>query len=262
MSEKINFNQEIYDFIIASLVIAFVFAFNDKQLTFSLNFWILNYLKILLFVVIALLVYTFAPKLISKTYGCSTSFSIWRMKQYGFRDSAHFPQTLNLGFKKIIMKSFPLGIFIPIIIAVLSNGQIYFAGIAFTLITINAAYRIGKKYRGLTDYETAKIGVAGPLALILFAIILKFFSFSFPQLSQLILISSWLAITNMLPIPGLDGSQIYFSSRPLFIFSFIFILAAIFLLLLSNIGTLSTLMLSAILAVIILIVWYYYRVYS
>lgn len=248
---------EIKDLIISILILGFVFGFDDGKKTFELTPWLLNFIKICLLSTIALLVHHLSQKITAKKFGCQTKHEIWRIKHYWFGAKSHFPITLHFGFTKIILNSFPLGIFLPIIITFLSDGQLFFAATAMCLISVNKAHRIGRKYIRLTNYETAKITLAGPLANILLAIILKIFSGFNPIFDQLILINSMLAISNMIPLPHLDGGSIYFGSRPLFAFSFAFIFGCVILL--NHLTIISTLILSMLIAIILVALYFCFR---
>lgn len=248
---------EIKDFIISVIILGFVFGFDDGREAFQLTPWLINFIKICLLSTIALLIHHLSQRIIAKKFGCQTEHEIWRVKQYGFSSKSHFPITLHLGFTRFILNSFPLGILLPILVTFLSNGQLFFAATGVCLISVNKAYRIGKKYTRLTNYETAKITLSGPLANILFAIILKIFSGFNPMFDQLILINSMLAISNMIPFPHLDGGSIYFGSRPLFVFSFVFILGCVILL--QYLSIISTLFLSLLIAIILVIAYFYFK---
>lgn len=97
-----------------------------------------------------------------------------------------------------------------------------------TLVTtINPAYRLGRKFTKLTEYENAKLALISPLTAIFVAIIAKMI---LPNIPELVLINSMLAISYMLPLPKLNGSTIFFGSKILYTLSFIFILLTALLL--------------------------------
>lgn len=114
------------------------------------------------------------------------------------------------------------------------------------ITTINPAYRIGRKYTQLTEYENAKLALISPLTAILLAIIFKTILPNFPELT---LINSMIAISYMIPLPKTNGSIIFFGSKILYTFSLIFIL--ITALLLKFINPLLTILIAALFALII-----------
>lgn len=120
-------------------------------------------------------------------------------------------------------------------------------------MTVHKGLRVGKQYRRITDYESAKIAVFGPLANILLAALLALINVSF--LSGLIFVNSMMAIFTMLPLPGLAGCTVFFGSKPLYIFSYAFILI---LALLLNFITAYAAVLIALTAAVIAFISYMY----
>lgn len=145
----------------------------------------------------------------------------------------------------------------PILITLFSNGQLFFVAVLTSIITINPAYRIGKKFTKLTEYEAAKIAIVGPLACIVFAIILSFFGNTF---NDLIFVNIILSISYMIPLPGLNGCKVLFGSKHLFVLGFVFILVSAFLLKFLN--PITTVLLASLVAIISLIVFFYYKTYK
>lgn len=243
------------------MVVAFVFGFDDKRPEFELNYWLLNFIKIALLVAVALVFREIVRKFIARKHGCDAVFDLWKITRIGFMTMSHFPQTLNLGFTKIVFHSIQAGIILPILISALSNGQIFFAVAGTSLVAINATYRIGRKYpTRVTDYETAKIVLAAPMANLLLAVLFKMLGGEAGYFSQFVFINSWLAIANMIPFPHLDGGRILFGSIPLYVFSLAFIVGVVILL--NYLGVFSTLILSLLFAAVVVIVYYYYKVYK
>lgn len=121
---------------------------------------------------------------------------------------------------------FPLWLIIPLIISFLSKGQIYFATVLSTDLITNPMHRLGRKYTRLTLFEKAKILVSAPIILILIALLFSPISF----LKDIVTVSLMISIFSMFPFPGLAGSEIFFGSKPIYIFSIVFILAIALLL--------------------------------
>jgi Zn-dependent protease len=119
-----------------------------------------------------------------------------------------------------------LGIIIPALFAFLSEGYVFFAVTGMILISSKARHRLGKEFLGLTDFEYSKIAVAGPMACIIFALILSLVNTLSVAVVWLIKINIALAIANMLPIPLITGSVAFFGSKFFYLFSFVFIIFA------------------------------------
>ncbi len=243
-------------------MLALVFAFNDKRPGFDISYWLLNFIKIFIFVAIALTIHALSHKLIAKRYNCNSEHRIWQVKRIGFRKGAKFPLEVDLAilrFKLPLIKSIPLGIIVPLFFTLVSNGRLFFPAVEEFELSKEKTHRLGRKYIHLTDYEEAKIAVAGPLANILLAVIFKIINPS-GIFNDFIFINYMIAIFHMIPFPHLDGIKIFFGSKPLYIFSLVFIIA--FIVLIRSLGPIITLIVAAITAIIIGTIYYYYRIFK
>ncbi len=101
-----------------------------------------------------------------------------------------------------------------LLLAFLSAGFIKFLAGSATVTSINAKKRIGKYRFGPNMHDIAIICLAGPFASLLFAAILKMIQLNFFPGSELIMkliaFNVIFAISNLLPIPPLDGSRVLF----------------------------------------------------
>ncbi len=225
-------------------MLSLVFGFNDDQPIFNLNNYLLNLLKFFILSLIVLLIHNFIQKFYSDKIGAFTELKLWSSNP-------------SLRFGRFKSKFyFPNGIIFPLLITILSLGQIYFTAPVSTEIQVKPAYRIGKKFTRLTEFELAKVASVAPLTHIILAVILNLFSI--PLLKDLALINTMLSLSLMLPLPGLLGSTIFFSSKPLYIFTAIFILtAAIFSSLISSIYALIIALIFGIVALVVYLYRYY-----
>lgn len=227
--------KEIGSFIISVIVLSLIFGFDDKQSVFNLNHWLINLVRIAILVIISLLVHELAHKLLARYHGCKAESRVWGIQQIGFKKTAK------------IMK-LPLGILLPLIVMLLSKGQLFFAAINQTSYSTMPEERLGKKYPRLMNYEMAKFAAAGPIASILFALLIK--SLGISQISDLITINIALAVSNVLPFPRLDGSECLFGSKTLFIFTFFFVIISAILI--NALSSFTTLVISLLLAALFL----------
>src|SRR3989344_3626907 len=117
--------KEVKHIIIASLILAFVFAFNDKQTTFNISYYISNFLLAILSSFMVILTYAFFQKLVAYHYKAETEYSIWSIERYYFTESSKIK--IKIG-KKIINK-LPLSAIIAIIATLVSKGRFYFAAL-------------------------------------------------------------------------------------------------------------------------------------
>jgi Zn-dependent protease len=95
-----------------------------------------------------------------------------------------------------------------------------------------AGHRIGFFRYGLNYYEAGWISMSGPLSNLVLAVIFKAISgfINNSLISLAITFNLLFAFYNVLPIPPLDGSRMFFGSRLIYALSFFFVLAAVILL--------------------------------
>jgi hypothetical protein len=240
--------KEIGSLLIASLVLGLIFSFRQWGYDqFSLSIGIANWFRSFLLSFIILAIYLVANKSAAKLHGATIKFKIWNIERYWFVKNAKIS---NLFGKKI--KAWRIGIYLPIILAILSNGIIKFAAVGYTEITEVSAQRVGKKYKHLTDFEIARIHLAGPIVCLLLAVLLS----SLNSFNALVEIAKLIAVYSFLPFSKLDGAKILFGSLPLYIFGLIFIIGS---LILTNILSSTATIFLALLIAIILVLIYLYR---
>ena len=219
-----------------------VFGFDDGRPDFNLLYYLTNLLKFIIISFIILLIYYRIQKFFAHRLGATIKITLWQAKN------------LKIPFKKKKIQ-FPLWIIIPLLISFLSRGQIYFATVLSTELIANPAQRLGRKHIHLTLFEKAKVLVPAPIILILIALLLNPISF----LKDIATVSLMISVFSMLPFPGLAGSEIFFGSKPIYIFSLVFILIiALLLNLLSSTTTLAI----AIICGLVALITYLYRFYK
>ena len=159
----------------------------------------------------------YAQKRLAKVYGCKVILDLWKLKRI---ITARKDIKIKLT-KKLTITYIPIGIILSILTYILSSGQIIFAAITSIETKITKAYRIGKKYVNLTDIESAKIAVVGPLVNIFLALLASQIPSQIAK--PLIIINLAMAVSYMLPLPGIAGGTVFFGSKPLYIASLAFI---------------------------------------
>lgn len=218
-------SHQIRDFIVTILVVTFVFAFDDKQPTFQLGYWLTNFLRVGIGVTLVVLVHYFGHKWAARRYGTDVVHKIWSIHRYGFHAKAHFP------IKIVPIQSFPLGSVLAVIISFLSNGKFFFTAVEAFDVESNEPARLGRWRLKVLEREIARIAFAGPAFNIIFAFILQSFNKS-GMFNQLILISCLYALYHMIPWSQLDGAKIFFGSLYLYVFGLAFLLLSFLLIML------------------------------
>ncbi len=240
---KLLSSENLKKIFLFALILAVVFGYDDGSEKLILFNWIANFLIIYIICLISSFVKELSHIIVAYWQGCSLELKLISLRRY-------HPSTSSYSKRPI-----KIGAIIPILITLLSNGLLYFPAVSSYEVKEERHLRLGKKFQRLSEWELAKIAAAGPIASILLAVIFNMFNFSFLSVSPVV-ISQWIAIINILPIPLLNGYNVFIHSRLLFFFSFVFIL--LLALSLSIMNSVLALILSIIFAFILLFVYMLY----
>ena len=213
-SPSLNKN-EITAIIIASIAFGFVLAFKkwgDEE--FSAITGLLNWGLYFLISLLTYLLYILAQKIIAKKNDLETTVQLWKAKRFWFR---------NVWPSSKLKKPIPIGIIISLILTFVSIGNIKFAGLLETKAKQSENVRLTKKFKRMTEFESAIVSTAGPVFVLLVSSILAIFlpNTAFVETTYLI------ALSAMIPIGALDGIKAAFSSLPLYIITMIIMLLVI-----------------------------------
>lgn len=115
------------------------------------------------------------------------------------------------------------GLFLGLIITFLTRGTVWWFLAPGGLVVYHlAVQRLGYYRYGLTKQAYGISSMSGPLANIVFALLLSFLVPFFPDnalLGKAIAINLWLGIVCMLPIPPLSGAHMFIFSRLAYVFT-------------------------------------------
>ncbi len=250
---KISFTKkEIGSLLLSALVLGLVFGFNDGRDIFVPRLWFANYMLMVSLSLIVLGVMVLGHKWAAARYSIQTEYKIWGITRFGFREYQYL-------HKNPLMTRVPLGIILPILIAVFTEGQIWFAAIGMILTQIKTEHRIGRKWIQIPEYEEARVAFAGPVAIMIGIIILGllFENTGLEIWRQLIFISMAVLISHMLPFPQLAGGRLLFTS--FYLFTFAVVLTAAVSALILFIPTIPTLIIALLLAILTVIMVYFKR---
>ncbi len=205
--------KETLHLLISVLILSIVFGWNDGRSTFNAVLWFSNFLKVFLFVSIAIIVHELAHKIVAHKFDATTNYEIIHLKKIWFQGE--------------LKKPLPFWAFISVFLTIISKGQLFFTGIGKTIISSEEKRRIGRKFIYLTGYEEALILLSGPLANVFLVLLVQIFSKALGNTTtDFININLILALWYLIPLPGFDGNGIYFGSRWLYIFGLAFIVLA------------------------------------
>ncbi len=193
---------------ISVVVLTFIVGFNDGNDEFQLFAYVKNML--LSFTAIAVAVFV--------------------------HESAHRIFALNMGYK-VEFKPVLYGLIAGIILAFMSNGKIILLAYSSTFVHFIEKLRLGYFRYRMGHFDLGKICLMGPLANLAVAIAVKTMGFlPEPLAEKLLLVNVLFAITNMLPIPPLDGVSIMWASKTFYPLALVSVVGCAALLLLPQIG--------------------------
>ena len=222
-------SYELRGLIISILVIAFIISFKEWGITtFDYKSGLYNFLNAVLIVALSILVHDTGQRLWSLAIGYRLEFKMWTF-----------------------------GLVIALIIAFLSNGNLWLIVPAGFMLHHLAGPRLGWFRYGINYLGQAMVALAGPLFTLMLIILLKVLgAFSAnPLIQKAIIFNVVYAITSLMPIPPLDGSKIYFGSRMLYAFVLPAIAVATILMIV-KIPIIFALSLSLLVGIILWIVYY------
>ncbi|MBD3355318.1 hypothetical protein GF361_05020 [Candidatus Woesearchaeota archaeon] len=181
--------DETLTILISSIIIGFVFAFRQWNIT--------NLVVSILIVALSFLFHITTQKIIALHYGYKVQYKIW------------WP-----------------GHIIPLILVFATNGRAWWliipGGISFSLL---AGLRLGRFRYGLNYGTMGVVSLMGPVASIVLATIFKqidvwFFAGSSVVFNSIFIFNLAYAVSQLLPIPPLDGHYLFYASRLTYIFIF------------------------------------------
>lgn len=116
------------------------------------------------------------------------------------------------------------GLLISLILVLVTNGNVKFLAASSTIAHLLPVHRLGAFRYGPNLSTIMKISVAGPLANIFFSALVKSLEWagvlSVAFAERLFVMNLIFAAWNLLPIPPLDGSKLFYYSRLTYVFMF------------------------------------------
>ena len=179
--------DEVKAIAVSGLILGFVFAFGDWSIT--------NLIAAVLIVLASITFHVYAQKIVGVKLGAKVEYKLW---WYGLLAS--------------------------LVLVFVTNGRIWWLIVpgGFTA-TLMAKYRIGKYRYGMNYRVLGFVGLAGPIASVIFGSIFQNINLYTPiQFSFFQKIFIWnliYAVWSVLPIPPLDGHNTFFAGRLTYVFA-------------------------------------------
>ncbi len=176
--------------LMAIFALTLMAAFDDGSKTFQIENWLANFAIVLLIVALAVFVH----------------------------EAAHRLYALHIGFQ-LEFKPWFYGLVAGIIMMLLTFGKFFFLAYGSFEAKLLRTHRLGYFRYGINYFALAAIAAAGPVANVMLAAIFRLMAF-LPEglVEKAVIINIMFAIYNMLPIPPLDGAQIFFGGRIFYAF--------------------------------------------
>ncbi|MDD5331224.1 MAG: hypothetical protein PHE43_00160 [Candidatus Nanoarchaeia archaeon] len=230
--------KEVKAILIASFVIAIVFAFNDKKETFEISAWLLNFVLTLFAALISVLFYNLLQKFAAERYGGSTTYKLWTIRKIWPAQMREF-------------RPIPIGIILGFFTTLFSNGRVFFLAIHSPEIETSKYRHVHPRFKHITEFEIAKIAIMGPLAHLILGLFLNVINpASFANIIQM---NYYLAIYHLIPFSSLDGLKIFMGSRLLYLFTLA--LTVFCVVLASLIPTVQAVFIALIFAIMLLLIF-------
>jgi Zn-dependent protease len=143
---------------------------------------------------------------------------------FATRELAHRTIAVWLGYRTQY-KAWLLGLVIGLVVAFVSNGSLLFIAPGLMIITHLEVHRLGKGFYALSYKHLGWIAMSGPIANMLFAVLMKTLAVAtgIEIFQKAMMISIWIALFDMVPVPPFNGSRTFFGSR----FIYVFVLGAL-----------------------------------
>mgnify|MGYP001604842542 CR=1 FL=1 len=259
--------REIFALFVTILVLSLAVGFDDGSDTFQWSYWLGNLFIVFVMVAISFTAQQIGHKTVARMNGFDTeyvpwgiqSFNLYPMGLMGKTRNKTFPKTISIFGKEYLIHSFPLGLLLCFIVAVISNGQLFFLAVGQYNLLLKRSSRFGRRFLEVTNYEEAKIALAGPMVNILLMILGKILNV-YGSFDTFILINAMLALFHMIPFSTLAGTKIYFGSRLLYVASIVFMISMVVLA--YTVSTIPMLLISLVSFFIGGTLYYYYNYFK
>ncbi|MEM4703151.1 MAG: hypothetical protein QXP53_01565 [Candidatus Pacearchaeota archaeon] len=222
------------DEIIILAIVSVVLGFFLSAIYPTFNFSLATFALASLVAFIMFFIFTGAQKLVAYSLDCNVKIKLLSFKRYWLAPE----DTLNF--------EFPLWFILPLIFYFITAGKFLWTSILnFEPEALKT--KVKHKYSGLAETDIAKIAIAGPLALLIFGLIMRIFNFN--SFAYLCVLTAFLTFLPLGP-----GIKIYAGMRVTGIFLLVLSLAV--LLLMPLVSVLTTIIIALVIAIAFIVIYY------
>ena len=221
--------HEVRGYAIAILAVAFIISFREWGTNqFNLTAGLFNLFNSILIVALSILVHDAGQRIWGLAIGYKIEFKMWTF-----------------------------GVVLGLALAFVTNGKFWLIIPGTFMLHHLAGHRLGFFRYGINIIGQSMVALAGPLFTLMLIILLKILYAISPNplLQKAIMFNIIYNITNMLPIPVLDGGKIFFGSRMIYAFVMPAMIVATILMMV-DIPVFFAVVLSLLVGVVLWI-WYY-----
>jgi len=158
--------------------------------------------------------------------GAEFDFSLWLFNLFNsmiivtlsllVHETAHRLYALAIGYA-VETEIFLYGLLGGIVLSIMTYGKLPFLPAGTIRVKMLEGQRLGYFRYHLNVFSIGIIALMGPLSNLVLAIFFKALSFiQGPLIEKAIFINIVLAVTNILPLPFMDGGSVMYGSRPLY----------------------------------------------
>lgn len=203
-----SLSRDIRILIFSILFTTLLFAFNDNSAEFFLAHWLSNFVLVFFITSLVILTNFFGLRLAANYFGAEINpeiFGSYRLKMLKEKKRGARP----------VFSSFFLTPIFPFLVMLISNGTLPMP--LFYTFSHKVKYNLGSSLMYTEEKQLSFISIISILFnLLLLSIFLMI------GLDKGVVISTWFIFWNLLPITDLIGSKIFFGSKTIYVFFFLF----------------------------------------
>jgi hypothetical protein len=180
---------EARNIIISILILGFIVGFDDGRVDSTIVQWVTNLFNSILIVALAFLVHESAHRVIALIGGLRAEYRVWWY-----------------------------GLMFGLILSIVSRGKLWFLIPGGVVCEILQRHRLGHFRYGINYWVVGIVSFMGPLANLLTAMFFKILM-HIPYLQgnlllhKVVVVNVIFAIMALLPLPGLDGINLFYATR-------------------------------------------------